>query len=328
MVDEAPDVDELFRAVVDRLVVLEQLSEGVETRRELERHLDASRTTVHRIVTKFREAGLVTETDGVLALTGVGHYVTDEVVRCRERLQTAHRLEPLIDAIEGAGLSFDAGLFAEAEVTTADARNPYRPVAQLTEFIGDSTRLRGAYKIVPNPMYVDRLYDGLLAGGDSELVYERGAAEEIVDMYPEKAERALGAGDVSVYVVGELPFGVTVADGKAALAAYDDASGVLELVAVTTDPDREPVRERTGSERAVVARRVTRRSRPPSPGPRCPCASGRRRLPPRGRSTDRGSAGRRRSRRPRRRSRCPRAVRARSGRYGPRASTPRRSLSA
>jgi predicted transcriptional regulator len=235
MTDEPPDVDELFGTVVDRLGVLEQLSEGVETRRELERHLDASRTTVHRIVTRFKQAGLVTETDSVLALTGLGQYVTGEVVRCRERLRTAHRLEPLIDAIEEADIAFDAGLFAEAEVTTADARNPYRPVARLTEFIGDSTQLRGAYKIVPNPMYVDQLYDGLLAGGDSELVYERAAAEEIIDMYPEKANRALGAGDVAVYVVGKLPFGVTVADGKAALAAYDDASGVLELVAVMED---------------------------------------------------------------------------------------------
>jgi predicted transcriptional regulator len=249
--------EDLLEDVVRRRTVFEALLGGQCHRRELERRLGTSKTTVHRIVTRFKDQELLTETDEGLALTPLGRHVGSELQEFARAVEDAYRLAPLVSAVEPTPFEFDVTLFADAEVTEATSENPYRPINRLVDLVRGTDTLRGAYKIVPNPMFVEQLIDGVERNDRTVIVYEKSAVAEIVDEYPEETESLLGDDDVTACVAEGLPFGVCLLDERALLLAYDEDSGMVRLLVSTSNPEAVAWVERVFDSYREDARVVT-----------------------------------------------------------------------
>lgn len=108
--------DDLLETAVNRKEVLRALRDAPHHRRELQRTLDISKTTCHRIVRRFDEEGLVTRTEEGYALTELGQIVADQVIEFEETVETAFRMDPLLQLFQAEDTPFDGALITDDAV--------------------------------------------------------------------------------------------------------------------------------------------------------------------------------------------------------------------
>lgn len=163
------------------------------------------------------------------------------VHRCRRTVQTAVRLEPLLEAFDAAPVDFDPGMFVDATITEPRPGDPSPPVNRYLELFrcADHVRTLDRTSFVP-PLYVEEVSDLALEQGRSGLaIYPESVVERRVTEYPDIHRRAMAQADGYVYrVCDDVPFGMTIYDAdRVALRAYDHETGALVLFADTDAPE-------------------------------------------------------------------------------------------
>lgn len=223
--------------LIRRAPVLEALREaGSMDRRELEQRLDVSKSTVHRFTRSLRENGLIERAGGEFVLTPLGEVSAEEVAAFETAVETAHGLAPVLDAASTHDIDFDVRAFADATVTTAAPGNPYRPVSRFMTLVGETDRLCGLDPTAINPLHVDALYERIIGGMATDVVFPSAVIEELLTTHPGRAERALESGNLTLSVHDDLPFGVTICDERVGVGIYDDDTGLLRTYADTAGP--------------------------------------------------------------------------------------------
>jgi predicted transcriptional regulator len=229
MNDDGTD-EEFLVEPIERASVLTALTEGPVRRRELESDLSVSKTTLHRIVTGFREHGLVEETDGELSLTSLGRIAADEVSDYVERMGTARQIEPFLNnvSLDATEYDIDVVLFRDATVTLPKPGQPQRPVRRVMDLVEAAEDLRG-FGPVLLPIYVEVFHREIRAGMETELLLAPNVFEGLTAEYPEKFSESAETGLLEVSLHDDLPFGLVLGDDKIALLGYDD-EGVLRIL--------------------------------------------------------------------------------------------------
>ena len=237
----ADDFDEeLLETAVTRKPVLAALAEEPHHRRELQEKLGLSKTTCHRIVRAFDDSGLLRRTDAGYELTRFGEVVAEAVERFDETVRTAHRMEPLLEAFETAGLAVDVELFTDATITTPEPGDPYPFVDRSMELFRDSETIRviDRNQFIP-PLYVEKALEiAIETGMRGKFIVPESVALETVTGMPE-LQRQVADGDATGkwFVYEDIPFGMALYDEHLDLRAYDDETDRPLLLVDTDDPD-------------------------------------------------------------------------------------------
>lgn len=227
----ADEVDlEVLLEPLKRVRALERLLAGPATRGELQDELDVSRATLHRVATFLQEEELAEAVDEGLALTTVGRAVANAAIEYEERVATARKLAPLLNAIHPDGLPvpLDPQLLSDADVVLPKPGQPGRPAQRIVDAVEGADRIRGTAPVVL-PIYVEAFHREILDGMETELVLATDVIEGLDEAYAEKFQEALATGRLDVYVVDDLPFGLYVTPDIVGIVGYDDED-VLKIV--------------------------------------------------------------------------------------------------
>jgi predicted transcriptional regulator len=223
--------------LVRRAPVLTALQEAESMdRRDLEAHLDVSKSTVHRLTRSLRERGLIEREAGAFVLTPLGAVCAGEVAAFTATIETAWELAPVVTAAETHDIALDVRAFADATVTTAAPGNPYRPVERFMTLVGETDELRGLDPATINPLHIDALYERIVDGMVTEVVFPPSVVEGLLGANPDRAERAFASGNLTILVHDDLPFGLTLCAERVGVGVYDDDTGLLRTYADTDAP--------------------------------------------------------------------------------------------
>lgn len=217
---------------VRRAPVLRRLQEGPAPRTELQETLGVSKATLHRIVRRFTDDGLVDETDRGVELTAAGQVAADAVEAYLDRMATTRRLVPLLSRLPPS-VELDIEAFTDAEIVVPTPGQPQRPVQRVIDFVEAADSLRGTAAMVL-PIYVEVLTREITGGMETELVVVPAVIHALREGYPERFEDALRSGNLTLLVTDEIRVGVAVA-GERALVVGTEA-GVAQVAVVAERP--------------------------------------------------------------------------------------------
>lgn len=217
--------------------VLKTLQEGgVADRRELEQQLNVSKSTVHRFTRSLREHGLIERSNGTFVLTTLGEVSIKEITAFETSIETAWRLAPVLEVLSAADVDIDVAAFADATVTVAEPGNPYRPVNRFMSLVSETDRLRGLDPTSINPLHLDEIYERIVTGMKTDVVFRPAVAEELLVSNPDRARTAFESGNLTIRTYTDLPFGLTLCDDQIGIGIYGDELGLLRMYVDTDAP--------------------------------------------------------------------------------------------
>ena len=223
--------------LIRRAPMLDALrSAGGMDRRDLERHLGVSKSTVHRFTRALREEGLVERSSGEFVLTPLGEVCTETLVEFETGIETAWAVAPVLEVASAHGIEVDLGAFADATVTTAEPGNPYRPVNRFMSLVSETETLRGLDPASINPLHLDEINERIVDGMRTAAVFPPAVVEELLRTNPERAERVFASGNLALRVHDDLPFGLTLCDDRVGVGVYGDETGLLRTYVDTDAP--------------------------------------------------------------------------------------------
>ncbi|RJT02675.1 winged helix-turn-helix domain-containing protein [Halococcus sp. IIIV-5B] len=223
--------------LVRRAPVLDALrSTGGMDRRELERHLGVSKSTVHRFTRALRDEDLVERSAGEFVLTPLGEVSAETLAEFETTIETAWAVAPVLEAAAAHDVQFDVAAFANATVTTAEPGNPYRPVSRFMSLVNETETLRGLDPASINPLHLDEIYERIVDGMRTDAVFPPEVVEELLRTNPERAEHAFASGNLALRVHDDLPFGLTLCDDRVGVGVYGDETGLLRTYVDTDAP--------------------------------------------------------------------------------------------
>lgn len=234
--DQDADRTELLLEVIRRDAALEALDTRPMSKRELAEAIDVSAATAHRIISSFREAGLVERTDEGHVVTALGREIDGAADEYRSHVDAAIRLDPLLSTIDSNSVRFDVASFADATITTAEPGNPYRPLNRFTTLLAETDSLRGFDTTSVAPTYVEDVHAMIADGMPVEVVYDDGIVEQLATEYAELASDAFDRDNLELFVHEDVPFGLALFDDRVGVGGYDDETGLLAVFVDTDDP--------------------------------------------------------------------------------------------
>jgi predicted transcriptional regulator len=225
---EAGEFDEeLLETAVQRRGAFRTLRNGPHHRRELQRTLDISKTTCHRIVRTFDEEGLINRTADGYVLTELGHIVAREVLEFEEAVETAFLMEPLLELFEADDTQFDRSLITDERVDWAVDRDSAQGLDRGMERVREADTLR-VMDWTPVPeLYIERIFEIIAEEGiRAESIYPASRVRSRFEKFPDLHAELRDSDSENKYWIhdGVPTWGMSI---------YDDA--LVELRAVEPD---------------------------------------------------------------------------------------------
>jgi len=220
-----------------RVAVLRTLRREPRRPADLTAAVDATRTTVQRILGGFRERDWVVKRDAAYRVTPTGERVYNAYEALLEEVELADRFGRFAAEIERVGAGFPAEAIGAGELTVATDQNPLAVVDRLTELLheGIGAEIRAVSPVVVNQF--NRAAAAALDDGSAvELVIDRDVVEASVTDFEPATDRALDDERATVYVSPEpIEYGLLECDGVACVTAYDRQNNP-RCVLESTDP--------------------------------------------------------------------------------------------
>ncbi|OYR60941.1 transcriptional regulator, partial [Halorubrum sp. E3] len=185
--------------------------------------VDATRTTVQRILSGFRERDWVVKRDAAYHVTPTGKRVHDAYEALLDEVEVADRHGRFAADLERVGADFPPSAVDAGELTVAPDRNPLAVVDRLTELLreGSGSEIRAVSPIVIQ-QFNDAAAEVLDAGAEVELVIDRQVVEESITEFGPATDRALHDERATVHVSPEpIEYGLFRHDDTACVTAYD-----------------------------------------------------------------------------------------------------------
>ena len=200
--------------------------------------IDATRTTIQRILAGFRDRHWVIKRDGVYHLTSAGRRVHDAYEELLSEVACADRYGSFVAEIERVDADFPAAALDSGRLTVADERDPLAAVDRVVELVreGSSDLIRAASPIVTQ-QYNEAAAAALDAGSRIELLIDESVLSASVAEFGPQTARALEEDDAEVYVTADpIRYGLFRRGDVASVVAHDDRNSplcVLESTAPT-----------------------------------------------------------------------------------------------
>lgn len=122
----------------NRVAVLDELTDGIHTRRELAERTDASQPTLGRVLRDLRERKWITYEDQGYAATATGRLVAEGFTDLRDILETEMRLREVVDWLPTEAMAFDLRRLTDATITVPSQTRPGAPVQRVLELLRSS----------------------------------------------------------------------------------------------------------------------------------------------------------------------------------------------
>jgi|AntDeeMinimDraft_5_1070356.scaffolds.fasta_scaffold00266_38 predicted transcriptional regulator len=214
--------------LLKRASMLEALLAEPRTTRELEHELSASRSTIHRATAAFVERGLLTDTDDGVVLTPMGRVLAREVVRFRDRAETAHRLAVLFDE-ETSDAELPLSDLTDARVVEPSPRRPYVVLETILDRIRSAESIR-LISAVASPLYLDALAERVDAGATVDAIFPREVVEILFSEYGDLSREMAREGPLTVRIHDGCPFDLFVFDDAMGIASHQRNGGLEGFV--------------------------------------------------------------------------------------------------
>ncbi len=236
---QADDLDVLID-LMRRSPLLEELQEEEYDRRDLQDRLAISRATSHRHTKLLSELGAIERVDGQFRLTESGTLLADACVRFKREANTALQLAPVLEAVRDAPIPIDNEAFADATVTDAKRGDPHTPLVRFLALVRKTETLHALDLDVIGPVRLDEIKERIVDGMETELIGLPEVARDVIENYPENCIEACASGYLTVKLVDELPFALTILDDRVGIGVCEPGTRVLR---VFVDTDAAAVRE-------------------------------------------------------------------------------------
>ena len=224
----------------NRIQVLEALTSGAASRRELQDATGAPRSTAARVLDDAESRGWVRSEGSRYWLTSLGEAMITEFRRYLEATEGIHHLGPAIDWLPEPAWELDFHYFREAEVTTPTEANPTAHLDRAMDHFRESDSYRG---LTQNslPEYMKTLHSRVVEG---QLDFEGVIEASFIDVLCSDPERATLWRDIANRMWlynGHVPLNMHIVDGTVLLWLCDEnkagddilVKGLLE----STHPD-------------------------------------------------------------------------------------------
>lgn len=215
-----------------RARILERLCEEPLRPTELTDRVDATRTTVQRILAGYLERDWVEKRGRKYTVTVSGRGVYRAYESLCADIERARRLGPFASTVGPVADDLPWEALDGAEVTVANDHDPFATVQRLVDLISttDADHMRAVSPIVA-AVFNEAAGEFIEDNGTLELTIDEGVLEASQTGFPDAIERARKNGDVEVFVHPEpLEFGLMLCDKQTCLGAYDDENNVRAVV--------------------------------------------------------------------------------------------------
>lgn len=232
---DRPESVEVIRLLLRRAPLLDSLTAGPTTKRDLVEQHDVSRSTVDRAVRELEEKRLVERTPDGVALTLPGRVALDEYDDCLGLADGLADAAPILDALP-ADAPFDPAMLRGARVVGTEQHAPHRPVEEFAALVSGADAVRVVLATYV-PEHVEACCDPATERGSvAELVLTDPVISSLAPESEASLRRATDGG-LSAYRVDDAPYSLAVAerddDGRTGVLVADE-SGVRGLVASDT----------------------------------------------------------------------------------------------
>ncbi|RAW44639.1 transcriptional regulator [Halorubrum sp. 48-1-W] len=207
-----------------RVAILRALDRNPRRPASLTDAVDATRTTVQRILSGFRERRWVVKRDGAYHVTPTGERVHDTYEALLSEIDRADRYGRFAADLERAGAGFPADGLETGELTAATDRDPLAALDRVVELIRDSggSAVRSVSPIV-TAQYNEAAATALDRGATMELVIDGEVLETSIGAFGPATDRAITDDDAAVYVAPDpIGYGILRYDDLACVVAYDE----------------------------------------------------------------------------------------------------------
>ncbi|MFB6308792.1 MAG: helix-turn-helix transcriptional regulator [Haloarculaceae archaeon] len=205
---------------------------------ELCDRVDATRTTVQRILAGFRDREWVVKCDGQYRATITGRRVIEQYETLLDELDRAREFAPLATHLGREQEEIPGSVLTTSDLTVATDSDPLAPLEEFLEWYRGATGedIRGVSPVATRT--TNQVATDLLdAGTRIELVIDGGVLEHASSEHEDAFERALEDDNVSVFLHPEpLSFGLLLRENAFALGAYDEQNNFRALLR-SDDPD-------------------------------------------------------------------------------------------
>lgn len=215
-----------------RARILETLREEPLRPTELTDRVDATRTTVQRILAGYRERDWVVKRGRRYTITVTGRGVHRAYESLLADAERAGELGPFAAHVGPVADDLPWDALEGAEITVASDRDPFATVQRLAELIStaDAERMRAVTPIVAE-VFNEAAVEFIERGSHLELTIDDGVLEASRAGFPDALERARTNGDVDVLVHPEpIGFGLMLCEERTCLGAYDAENNVRAVV--------------------------------------------------------------------------------------------------
>lgn len=261
MVDPHEEISYLVRSE-NRVRVLERLSEGPKTKREVVEETGVSGVTAGRIVEGFSERGWIREDGDAYCTTAAGELVAADYRRLFDSMDLASRLGPVIDHVPLDDMDFDVRQLIDAAVSDPETFDPLRAMDRQMQLFREAERVRAFTHRLPN-FLGEVIYDEVIGGGLTfEIVFEAPLVDRILETPAIRAKtvEAINAG-ADIYRADEsvrIPNHAGIFDDLVAIAVHDDAGSLCMGIEARAEPIREWVNGSFESYRTAATRLTAR----------------------------------------------------------------------
>ena len=245
-VDAAHDGAQYLAGSPARVALLRALRTEPRRPAALTDAVDATRTTVQRILAGFRDRNWVIKRDGAYHVTSSGRRVHDAYEELLDEIACVDRYGSFVAEIERFAPEFPASALDSGTLTVADDRDPLAAVDRVVELLheGRGSEIRSASPIVTQ-QYNEAAAAALDVGSRIELLIDEGVlSASVADFEPETA-RALEDDAADVYVTDEpIRYGLFRCGAVASVVAHDDRNSPICVLESTDSTVVEWVDER------------------------------------------------------------------------------------
>ncbi|WP_324756637.1 helix-turn-helix transcriptional regulator [Haloarcula sp. GH36] len=219
-----------------RFAVVSALAESPARPCELCERIDATRTTIQRILAGCSDRQWVRKVDGDYRLTLTGRRMYERYAALVSEAERAREFGPLAQYLGPIGDELPDIVFDAGTITVSSEQTPLAPVNRLTDWFADA---EGPVKTI-SPIVAATFNEAaatlLERGVRIESIIDDGVLERSEREFHEELERGIDHESIEFYVhESSLDFGLVVDDRGCCLGAYDDRNN-LRVTLVVEDP--------------------------------------------------------------------------------------------
>ena len=207
-----------------RIAILRTIRKEPRRPAAITENVQATRTTVQRVLAGFHDRRWVVKRAGEYHLTAAGERVHDGYEALIEEVTLADRVGRFAADLERAGAGFPATGLTQGELTVADGRDPLAAVDRVVEVIreGAGSEIRAISPIVTR-QYNEAAAGSLDRGARITLVIDEEVLSASVTEFTEATERALQDDLATVLVAAEpIEYGLFMWGDHVCVITHDE----------------------------------------------------------------------------------------------------------